>query len=399
MMQRIIMHDGALPTMQQLNSLQGFLEHTVPPAIKAYRSYVKNMYEQQSFANAEWKTTPFISVAWDTINLHDFHVPTVELGGGVVFCDIRDAVYRYPELVNQYLLSRANKSWHNRKIVALVEACFNRGAVLIVPAGVQMLKPLDLQSLLGGYRQDLLLEKIIVLVGAQASVTIQDTLQSTHCAAHSVLRSIEYVIGAAATLTINHNQHLAYDVYNLASVSFSCAEHSVLNCNYSVTGGATTKTWYDLYLQGTHATATIHGAFALKDNQHLAFDTLQMHEAEHTSSQLLLKGILNDSAQSAYKGKIHIQKSAVKSKASLNKHALLLNSHAQATAIPTLEVLNNDVQCAHGSAIGQLDMQQLFYLQSRGLDLHHAKRLLLEGFFAEVVTEEIAAQMMNKVSI
>lgn len=397
MMQRVIMHDGALPTMQQLNSLQGFLEHTVPPAIKSYRTYVKTMYEQLSFASTEWKTTPFITVAWDTINLHDFHVPTVELGGGVVFCDIRDAVYRYPELVNHYVLSRANRSWHNRKIVALVEACFNRGAVLIVPEGVQMLRPLDLQSLLGGYRQDLLLEKIIVLVGEQASVTIQDTLQSAHCAAHSMLRSIEYIVGAGASLAINHQQYLAHDVYNLSSVRFTCAEDSVLNCNYSVAGGATTKTWFDLYLQGTRAQAKIRGTFALKDNQHLAFDTLQKHQADHTTSDVLIKGVLSDSAHCAYKGVIRIKEQAIKSDASLKKHALLLSEHAHATAIPTLEVMTNDVQCAHGSAIGQLDMQQLLYLQSRGLDTQQARRLLLEGFFTEAVTEEFMPELLKKI--
>jgi Fe-S cluster assembly protein SufD len=117
----------------------------------------------------------------------------------------------------------------------------------------------------------------------------------------------------------------------------------------------------------------------------LDFRTLQDHDAPHTNSELLFKGAVEDSARSVYSGLVRLRKTAQRANATQTNRNLVLSEGASAESIPNLEIEANDVRCAHASAVGPIDEDQLYYLQSRGLPPDVAERLIVFGFFEDVI--------------
>jgi len=140
----------------------------------------------------------------------------------------------------------------------------------------------------------------------------------------------------------------------------------------------------ECFLQGAGASATIRGIYNLSGTCNSAVKVLQHHQAAHTSSSVVIKGVLSDMAQAHYHGTISIDKAAHSVNASQENKNILLTDRARVVSIPNLQVLNNEVKCFHGSAIGSIDAQQLLYAASRGIDEAVAKKLLLRAFLADV---------------
>ncbi len=140
-------------------------------------------------------------------------------------------------------------------------------------------------------------------------------------------------------------------------------------------------------LDGQGAQAYIQGAYILSEQHSVTIDTLQHHEVTNTSSTLLMKGALRDKGCVNYQGTIRIEKSACGSYASQDNKNILLSNGARAVSVPNLEVLNNEVKCFHGSAVGRFDPEQLFYVACRGIDDTKAEEILLKAFFSDVVDD------------
>ncbi len=140
-----------------------------------------------------------------------------------------------------------------------------------------------------------------------------------------------------------------------------------------------------VHLQGDGAQASINGIYALDSDQNVSIKTFQYHRAQHTTSDVVMKGMLKDQSQAHFQGLIFIDKQAKKTQASQENKNILLSKQAKVISVPSIEVLQHDVQCCHGSAIGKFDQEQLWYLQSRGLSQLKAYELLIQSFFQEVV--------------
>lgn len=140
-----------------------------------------------------------------------------------------------------------------------------------------------------------------------------------------------------------------------------------------------------LYLEGDGAKADVFGIYALSEQQHCTVKTYQKHYAPHTQSQVVLKGMLKSQAQAKIAGLIYIGKDAIKADGSQENKNIVLSVQAHVVSIPSIEVLQHDVQCSHGTAVGQFDQQHLWYLISRGLDVDQAQQLLIRSFFGTII--------------
>ncbi|MEA2279794.1 MAG: Fe-S cluster assembly protein SufD, partial [Solirubrobacteraceae bacterium] len=138
-------------------------------------------------------------------------------------------------------------------------------------------------------------------------------------------------------------------------------------------------------LAGEGAEGKVTGAYAPHGRQHIDYDTTQEHAAPNTTSDLAFRGILAERSSVVWRGMIKVDPGAQQTDAFQECRNLLLSKRAHADAIPGLEILANDVRCTHAAAIAQIDPEQLFYLRSRGLGEDRAKRLVIEGFMAELV--------------
>ena len=139
----------------------------------------------------------------------------------------------------------------------------------------------------------------------------------------------------------------------------------------------------DIFLCGNNSRITIFGIYALSQENNLKITSRQIHCGQNCCSKLVMQGILSESARSIYEGTIHINEKASKTYALQNNKNILLSDKAAAISIPNIEVLNHDVQCYHGAAVGKFDLQQMQYMQSRGLDEFIIKKLLIQVLFEE----------------
>lgn len=138
-------------------------------------------------------------------------------------------------------------------------------------------------------------------------------------------------------------------------------------------------------LEGDGSSATVQGAYFGEETQTLDYRYFMNHIGRNTSSDMFLKGAVEDHARSVFTGLIRIEETGQKTEAFQTNRNLLLSEGASAQSVPNLEILANDVRCGHGSTVGPLDEEQRYYLMSRGLDRQRADRLQVRGFFAEVL--------------
>jgi len=138
-------------------------------------------------------------------------------------------------------------------------------------------------------------------------------------------------------------------------------------------------------LAGPGATSRVTGAYFADGTQHLDYDTFQEHIAPNTTSDFAFKGALRDEASVVWRGMIRVEKDAQKTNAYQENRNLLLSEQAHADSIPGLEILANDVRCTHGATLSQVDRDQLFYAMARGLTRQDAERLIVRGFFQDIL--------------
>jgi Fe-S cluster assembly protein SufD len=129
----------------------------------------------------------------------------------------------------------------------------------------------------------------------------------------------------------------------------------------------------------------VTGAYFADGTQHLDYDTFQEHIAPDCESDFAFKGALRDEATAVWRGMIRVEKDAQKTNAYQECRNLMLSPTTHAVPIPGLEILANDVRCTHGATVGRVNREDLFYLQSRGLKRPEAERLIVRGFFQDVL--------------
>ena len=138
-------------------------------------------------------------------------------------------------------------------------------------------------------------------------------------------------------------------------------------------------------LEGDGSSSEVVGLYFGEGSQTLDYRMVITHVGRSTSSDVFLKGAVEDDAQSVFTGLLRIEKDAVKTSTFETNRNLVLSDNAKAHSVPNLEILCNDVICGHGSSVGPLEEGHLYYLQSRGLSKERAERLLIKGFFREVI--------------
>ncbi len=138
-------------------------------------------------------------------------------------------------------------------------------------------------------------------------------------------------------------------------------------------------------LEGDGASSEVVGLYFGEGDQTLDYRMLITHVGRSTTSDVFLKGAVEDDAQSVFTGLLRIEKDAQKTSTFETNRNLVLSDNAKAHSVPNLEILCDDVVCGHGSSVGPLEQEHLYYLQSRGLGKERAERLLIKGFFREVI--------------
>jgi Fe-S cluster assembly protein SufD len=160
-------------------------------------------------------------------------------------------------------------------------------------------------------------------------------------------------------------------------------------------GGALVRSDIQALLNGEHSECILNGLYLPRHRQHIDHHTFIDHAMPYGTSREYYKGVLNDNARAVFNGKVLVRPYAHKTNAQQTNKNLLLSVGSEIDTKPQLEIYNDDVKCTHGAAVGQLNEEALFYLQSRGINKNDARSLLVYAFVREVI-ENISLQFLCK---
>ncbi|MYA86771.1 MAG: Fe-S cluster assembly protein SufD [Acidimicrobiaceae bacterium] len=251
-----------------------------------------------------------------------------------------------------------------------------------VPAGVTVEGVIAVRHYAGGVGAATF-PRLVVRVGSNGSAKVLDMQRSAGSAL--VVPVVELDVGQAARLGYVNLQQHDHRAWQIAAHTARVERDAALVAASVALGGGYARTRTDTRLVGRGASGDLLSAYFGSGDQILDFRTYQDHAAPDTTSNLLYKGAVGDSARSVYTGLIRVRPNARGTNAFQTNRNLKLSEDAWAESVPNLEIENNDVRCSHASAVGPVDPDQVFYLESRGVPTPVAERLIVSGFFDEVI--------------
>jgi Fe-S cluster assembly protein SufD len=270
----------------------------------------------------------------------------------------------------------------DEKFAAHNAALWKHGLLVVVPKGVELEKPLYVRIAATG--QTFWRLVVVVEEGARASLIEEYASPSPDTAAYSNAVT-ELFVEPAAKLEYVSLQNLSQETWHFASHHARVERDAELDWVAGGFGSKKGKTRIQNDLNGPGATSRVTGAYFADGTQHLDYDTFQEHIAPDCESDFAFKGALRDEATAVWRGMIRVEPDAQKTNAYQECRNLMLSPTTHAVPIPGLEILANDVRCTHGATVGRVNREDLFYLQSRGLPRFEAERLIVRGFFQEVL--------------
>jgi Fe-S cluster assembly protein SufD len=225
---------------------------------------------------------------------------------------------------------------------------------------------------------------LVVRVGEDADVTVYDHHTSPDVAA-LVLPQVELDVADAARVRYVTVQDHGRQVWQLGRQSSRVGKSATFSTTMVALGGDYARLAVESTMVGRGGTGAMRAVYFGEGSQMHDFRTLQDHVARDTKSDLLFKGAVADRSRAVYTGLIHIGKDASGVDANQANRNVKLSEHAWAESVPNLEIENNDVRCSHASAVGPIDADQRYYLESRGVPPEVADQLIVLGFLDEVL--------------
>jgi Fe-S cluster assembly protein SufD len=291
---------------------------------------------------------------------------------------------RFEALTDEHEQLYSLVGWEE-KFAAHNAAMWKHGLLVHVPRGVVLEQPLYVRvanSVEGG---SLFWRLLIVAEPESRFALIEEYASASSELASYSNAAVEIVVQQAAKVEYVSVQNFSRGTWHFASHHARVERDAELDWVAGGFGSAKGKVRIQNDLAGPGATSRVTGAYFADGTQHLDYDTFQEHMAPSTTSDFAFKGALRDTARTVWRGMIRVEEGAQKTNAYQENRNLLLSKTAHADSIPGLEILANDVRCTHGATLGQVDRDQLFYLMTRGLTRSEAERLIVRGFFQDVL--------------
>ncbi|MBM45242.1 MAG: Fe-S cluster assembly protein SufD [Acidimicrobiaceae bacterium] len=226
--------------------------------------------------------------------------------------------------------------------------------------------------------------RVFVHAGENSEATVIEHQSSTDVDA-LVCPVIEINVAQAARLKYLTVQEHGANIWQIATQVANVGRDAHVSLNQVALGGAYARARIDTKMMGQGSSSSTTAVYFGRQKAKHDFRTFQKHEAPHSNSNLLFKGVVDDESRAIYSGLIRIESDAGDVNAYQTNRTLKLSDEAWAESVPNLEIENNDVKCSHASAVGPIDEEQKFYLESRGVPADIAEALVVKGFFADVL--------------
>lgn len=302
---------------------------------------------------------------------------------GITIGSIADVANQHPEWIEKYLQGEARPSTSG-KYEAFNDAFWNFGLFIHIPANVKWDRGLLLRYNIT-QPNSLLIPRLIVVAERHSEALIVEHLESADNIQFMAVPERELYVDEGANFKLLSLQEWGNQSCQITNDWGLVQRDANLNWITLNFGTARSKMKFGSDVAGPGSAADMDGIFFATGEQHMDQRTLQIHSSPDTYSRLLYKGAVKDTGRSVYQGLIIARPGAIRVDAYQTNNNLVLNEGARADSIPGLLIDADDLACSHGSTIGNLDPEQLFYLCSRGLSKAEARRALILGFFEEVI--------------
>ncbi len=339
----------------------------------------------------EWRRTSLDALPREAELLVDaphleVHLPPGAAEAGVILTDLRTAVREHPDLVARHL-GQADGPASHRHFWALAQAAWTGGLFCHVPRGVTVDGTLVARHVIP--RADVAYHPVSLVVAEESSsVTLLEEIVSPDGSAGWFGGIAELHAAQDARVRFATLQQLGDGAWRIGAERVVVGQDATVTTLNAEVGSAVTKLALDVEMTGKGGTSKVLGLLAAGDDQKIDINTVQDLAADHTTSDLLYLSALYDRAHASFYGVTNVRHGTRQTSSYQECRNLLLSPQAGAEPIPVLEIEANDIlRCGHGATAGAIDPTTLFYAQTRGLDADEAERMIVRGFFEQVVAQ------------
>ena len=321
-----------------------------------------------------------------------FDAPGSSLAGlpsGCRVASLAERVAADPELLRGRLGQLTDPK--RQALVALQTAFHEDGAVLVIDPGTVLSDPIQLRFLSTGGASETdataAFPRLLVVAGAQSQATVYQSFESLDGAAGFTAFVSELHLAEAARIEVVEVQNEAEARIHFSSVHARLERDARLDSHVFSLGNGLTRSELELNMVGPGAEARLRGLFLGREAGHVDHYTTVEHAVAHCTSDQEYRGVLGGRSRGVFRGRVLIRPDAQKTDARQSNPNLLVSEHATIDSKPQLEIYADDVRASHGSTIGQLDADALFFLRARGIGLAEARLLLTRAFAGSIVDE------------
>ena len=341
--------------------------------------YVKRKYKQvQSSANVEDYTIADLN-AHQLVFVNGYYDESLS----TILDDDAVSIHKIEDLDEDYYSDLLDDTEEN--VFSLINKAYQTGGVFIqikknkkANHPIHLIHVLDGEEVIANARHFVLSEN-----GSQAEIIA--TFHSKNSANSFTNIVLEGHIESNASLTINKMQTEEKDVLHMSNELFIQDESSNFLINTITTGGLLTRNGLDVIVEGQNCHTEMNGAYLGTEKQHIDNHTIIDQLYSNCTSSEAYKGVMNDKSVGVFNGKVIVRQDAQKIEAYQSNKNILLSKTASVNSKPELEIYADDVRCSHGSTIGELDQEAIFYLRARGISVASAKQLLVSGFIGDIL--------------
>jgi Fe-S cluster assembly protein SufD len=302
---------------------------------------------------------------------------------GARVCSLAEALQTNRELVEPHLAKYA--SYDESAFAALNSAFVEDGAFIFLPAGSVIDDPIHILyfSAVNG-APSVSHPRTLIVGGAGSQAKFVESYVGLDGEVYLTNAVTEIVAGEGAIIDHYKLQRESRRAFHVATLQFHQDRNSSVS-NHSISlGGGLVRNDINAVMDGDGGDCMLNGMYVVQGDQHVDHHTVIDHAKPNCNSRELYKGILDDYGRAVFNGRVIVRPDAQKTNAQQSNKNLLLSKDALVNTNPQLEINADDVKCAHGATIGQLDADALFYLRARGIDEETARTLLIHGFLADV---------------
>lgn len=345
---------------------------------------IKNTFDRLGIPEAEQKFLAGVSAQYDSeVVYHSMREDLLKQG--VIFVDTDTGLREYPELIKEYFTTVVPPE--DNKFAALNTAVWSGGSFVYVPEGVEVEIPLQAYFRINAENLGQFERTLIVCEPGSKVHYVEGCTAPTYTTAALHSAVVEIVVKKGGQCRYSTIQNWSHNVYNLVTKRAVAYEDAIMEWVDGNLGSKVTMKYPAVYMMGRGATADVISVAMAGPGQHQDSGAKLVHAAPETTSKIVAKSISFAGGHTTYRGLAHIAKGASNSKTKVDCDALMFDDGSRSDTIPYIEILDDDVVMEHEATVSKVSEEQLFYLQSRGLDESDATMLIVQGFFEPFAKE------------